>query len=89
MLTARSELAKQIALSRDIYEALRRNNEAIQEVRKLRAQLREYLKPVCAGQGALADAIAELDRKVGTRSKAPPERFGRQGAAGGERSLCG
>ena len=84
VLTAPSELAKQFALSRGIDEALRRNNEAIQEVRRLRAQLRDLKGR--AGQGTLADAIGEVDRKAAGLEGAA-ERFGPPGAGGAERSL--
>jgi photosystem II stability/assembly factor-like uncharacterized protein len=57
-------LARQFELSMQCYEGMRQARETLDQVRKLRERLKELRGR--AGPGELADALAELDRKVGT-----------------------
>ena len=55
-------LAQQHAIAMRCYEGIRQAREAIEQVRRLRTQLRSLRER--AGQGAVADAITELERKA-------------------------
>jgi photosystem II stability/assembly factor-like uncharacterized protein len=55
-------LAQQFELSMQCYEGARQARTVLSQVRKLRAQLQEARSK--AGEGALADALAQLDRKA-------------------------
>ncbi len=56
-------LARQFELSRQCYEGMRQVREALGGVQKLRAQVRELRAK--AKERELADALAELDKRVG------------------------
>lgn len=55
-------LAQQFTLAMQIAEAMHQDYTALQEVKKLRSQLKELMSQV--SQGALANAITALDKKV-------------------------
>jgi photosystem II stability/assembly factor-like uncharacterized protein len=55
-------LRQQFELSQQCCEGMRQAHEALGRVRKLRAQVRERREK--AGEGPLAEALAELDRKA-------------------------
>jgi hypothetical protein len=57
-----SDLEQQFALSMRCYEGLARVHEAMEQVRKLRSELKSLASRAPAG--ALKDAIAELDKKA-------------------------
>jgi hypothetical protein len=55
-------LAQQFELSMQCYDGARQAREGLAQVRKLRAQVQERRQK--AGEGALADALAEWDKKA-------------------------
>jgi photosystem II stability/assembly factor-like uncharacterized protein len=61
--TPQEGLDKQHAIAMQCYEGLKEVRGALEQVRKLRTQLRDLRGR--AGQGALADAITALERKAG------------------------
>ena len=72
-------LAQQHAIAMRCYEGIRQAREAIEQVRKLRTQLRSLRER--AGQGAVADAISELERRAAALEGAGGG--GRGGGGGG------
>ncbi|MEA2172684.1 MAG: hypothetical protein QOD00_276 [Blastocatellia bacterium] len=60
--TARAGLDQQFKLSMQAYEGMEQSREALDGIRKLRAQVKELR--VRAGQGAVADALLSLDQKM-------------------------
>jgi hypothetical protein len=60
--TPAADMEQQFLLSMRLYEALREDFEALQQVRDLRAQLQE--RRARAGQGELEKAIGALDQKA-------------------------
>jgi len=60
--TPAAGLAQQHAIAMRCYEGMKQVHDASEQVRKLRAQLRDLRTR--AGQGALADAISALERKA-------------------------
>src|SRR5262249_42251408 len=75
-------LAQQFALSMQCYEGMRDVHQALEEVRKLRAQLKE--RKDRAPPGSLAEALTDLDNKAAALEGV--RRFGRRGMASGQRS---
>jgi hypothetical protein len=78
--TAAEGLAQQFELSMLCYEGDRQAHEALAQIRKMRAQLKELREK--AGEGALADSLAELDKKAAALE-------GTQGGRRGERPMGG
>jgi hypothetical protein len=74
-------LAQQHAIAMRCYDGMRQAREAIEQVRRLRTQLRSLRER--AGQGAVADAISELERKAAALEGAGGGRGGGGGAGGG------
>jgi photosystem II stability/assembly factor-like uncharacterized protein len=60
--TSRAGLDQQFKLSMQAYEGMERSREALDGIRKLRAQVKELRAR--AGQGAVADALLSLDQKL-------------------------
>lgn len=60
--TPSAGLGEQFRLSMQAYEGMRASREALEEVRKLRAQIKGAREH--AGEGALSNALAELDNKA-------------------------
>ena len=57
-------LAQQFSLSMQSYKGMTEVHQAVEQIRKLRAQLKE--RQDRAGQGALGEALAALDQKAAT-----------------------
>src|SRR5262249_10569048 len=84
--TPPEELAQQFVLSMQCYEGMRQAHEAQEQIRKLRAQLKERQERA----GTLAEALAALDKKAAALegSAVPRGRGGlRSAVSGGEASL--
>jgi hypothetical protein len=79
-------LAQQFSLSMQCYEGVREAREALGQVRKLRAQVKEVRGK--AGEGALADALADLDRKA-TALEGSERRRGERPAEGAREPSLG
>jgi hypothetical protein len=77
-------LAQQHAIAMRCYEGIKQAREAIEQVRKLRAQLRGLRDK--AGQGSVADAITALERKAAALEGAGGGGRGGGGGAGGASS---
>jgi photosystem II stability/assembly factor-like uncharacterized protein len=60
--TSRAGLDQQFKLSMQAYEGMEQSREALDGIRKLRAQVKELRAR--AGQGAVADALLSLDQKM-------------------------
>jgi hypothetical protein len=80
-------LARQFELSFQCYEGARQAREVLGRVRKLRSQIAELKAK--AGEGALADALAALDRKVSPLEGVERGRGGRGAAGPREPTLAG
>ena len=74
-------LAQQHAIAMRCYDGMKQARDAIEQLRKLRTQLRSVRDR--AGQGAIADAITALDRKAGALEGAGGGFRGGGGAGGG------
>ncbi len=74
-------LAQQHAIAMRCYDGMKQAREAIEQVRKLRTQLRSLRDR--AGQGALADAITALESKAAALEGAGAGRRGGGGVSGG------
>jgi hypothetical protein len=80
-------LAQQFELSLQCYEGVRQAREVLGQVRKLRAKIKDVRGK--AGEGALAEALAELDKKVGALEGTERRRGERPADGPRERSLAG
>jgi hypothetical protein len=85
--TSAEGLAQQFELSLQCYEGVRQAREVLGQVRKLRAKIKEVRGKT--GEGALADALAELDKKVGALEGTERRRGERPPDGPRERSLAG
>src|SRR5947209_7063066 len=79
-------LARQFELSIQCYEGMRQAHDAVAHIRKLRGQLKELQGKV--KDEALAQALADLDRKAAALEGAPGRRGERPGAGPREPSLA-
>ncbi len=83
--TSAADLAQQFALSKQIYDDVIASLRALDQARSVRTQLRALKDR--AGQGAVADAITALDKKIEALAGAtggeggPGGRFGASGGA--------
>jgi photosystem II stability/assembly factor-like uncharacterized protein len=80
-------LARQYELSSQCYGDARQARETLARVRKLRSQIEE--RKGKAGEGALADALAELDRKASALEGAERRRGERPAGGTREQTLAG
>jgi hypothetical protein len=85
--TSAEGLAQQLELSLQCYEGARQAREVLGQVRKLRAKVKDVRGK--AGEGALADALAELDKKLGSLEGTERRRGERPPDGPRERSLAG
>jgi photosystem II stability/assembly factor-like uncharacterized protein len=85
--TSAEGLAQQFELSLQCYEGARQAREVLAQVRKLRAKIKEVRGK--AGEGALADALAELDKKMGALEGTERRRGERPADGPRERTLAG
>jgi photosystem II stability/assembly factor-like uncharacterized protein len=85
--TSAEGLGQQFELSLQCYEGARQAREVLGQVRKLRAKIKEVREK--AGEGALADALAELDKKAAALEGTERRRGERPLDGARERSLAG
>jgi photosystem II stability/assembly factor-like uncharacterized protein len=85
--TPEVRLRKQYALSMDCYEGMKQAREALGQIKKLRAKLKELRDR--NGKGSQTDALAKLDAQLAALEGTPAGRFGfgRRPGAGREASL--
>jgi photosystem II stability/assembly factor-like uncharacterized protein len=83
--TRPEDLAEQHAIAMRCYDGLKKVRDAQEQARKIRSQLKDLLGR--AGQGALAEAITEADKKVAALEGAGASRFGGGPAGSREPSL--
>src|SRR5207245_8531723 len=82
-------LAQQFALSMQAYEGMRQTRQALNQIRTLRARMKELQER--AGQGSIVEALATLDRKAAALAGTGQDsgRRGRRRMSGAEKENLG